>query len=155
MIHGEFLARKFLLTMVADPLTDLLLPPRGLAQFTRFGFLPFDVFGTGGFKGLVTHAQLINAIGHASSRGWPIRGTARYDNAMSPNQMIDRLKSAFPNAEVRVVDLTGTENHYEVFVKSGVFAGLSRIEQHQKVMAAFSDELRTGEVHALAIKTQS
>ena len=52
------------------------------------------------------------------------------------------------------MDLTGTENHYEVFVRSSLFTGLSRIEQHQKVMAAFAAELKTGEVHALAIKTQ-
>jgi len=74
---------------------------------------------------------------------------------MSPEQVAQRLKEAFPNGEVEVTDLTGTENHYEVFVRSGLFNGLSRIEQHQKVMAAFQEELRTGEVHALAIKTKN
>lgn len=74
---------------------------------------------------------------------------------MSPSQIEQRLREAFPQAEVQVTDLTGTENHYEVVVRSGVFKGLSRIEQHQKVMAAFSAELKTGEVHALAIKTQA
>jgi stress-induced morphogen len=74
--------------------------------------------------------------------------------AMSPNQIEERLKSAFPQDEVAVRDLTGTEDHYEVFVRSNQFKGLSRIEQHQKVMAAFSEELKTGEVHALTIKTQ-
>ena len=73
---------------------------------------------------------------------------------MSPQQIEARLKDAFPNGEVEVTDLTGTENHYEVFVRSNLFKGLSRIEQHQKVMAAFAAELKTGEVHALAIKTQ-
>ena len=73
---------------------------------------------------------------------------------MSPQQIEARLKSFFPEAEISVVDLTGTENHYEVFVRSKVFTGMSRIEQHQKVMSAFSAELKTGEVHALAIKTQ-
>ncbi len=72
---------------------------------------------------------------------------------MNTEQMTQRLKEAFPQAEVRVSDLTGTENHWEVIVKSEVFAGLSRIEQHQKVMAAFAPELKTGEVHALSIKT--
>jgi stress-induced morphogen len=73
---------------------------------------------------------------------------------MTPNQMKDRLETAFPNSQVAVQDLTGTEDQYEVFVKSSVFAGLSRIEQHQKVMGAFSAELQTGEVHALSIRTQ-
>jgi stress-induced morphogen len=73
---------------------------------------------------------------------------------MSPIQIEERLKQAFPQGDVAVTDLTGTENHYEVFVRSEAFKGLSRIEQHQKVMAAFAAELKTGEVHALAIKTQ-
>ncbi len=50
-------------------------------------------------------------------------------------------------------DLTGTSDHWEVSVKSAAFSGLSRIEQHQHVMKAFAPELKTGEVHALSIKT--
>ncbi len=73
---------------------------------------------------------------------------------MSPIQIEERLKMAFPQGEIAVTDLTGTENHYEVIVVAPDFKGLSRIEQHQKVMAAFSAELSTGEVHALAIKTK-
>lgn len=73
---------------------------------------------------------------------------------MSPEQIKLRLEAAFPTAQVAVRDLTGTEDHYEVFVRSLAFAGLTRMERHQKVMAAFSDELKTGEVHALTIKTE-
>ena len=73
---------------------------------------------------------------------------------MSPDQMKQRLEEAFPDGQVEVTDLTGTEDHYEVFVSSKSFVGLSRIQQHQKVMAAFAAELKTGEVHALSIKTQ-
>jgi stress-induced morphogen len=73
---------------------------------------------------------------------------------MSPSQMKERLEEAFPQANVEVLDLTGGENHYEVFVESSSFQGLSRIEQHQKVMAAFATELKTGEVHALSIRTK-
>lgn len=72
---------------------------------------------------------------------------------MTPEQMTARLQQAFPNAQVSVTDLTGTNDHYEVNVSSNAFQGLSRIEQHQKVMAAFAPELKTGEVHALSIKT--
>ena len=68
--------------------------------------------------------------------------------------MKQRLESAFPEGQVEVRDLTGTEDHYEVFVAHKIFGGLSRMEQHQKVMAAFQAELKTGEVHALSIRTQ-
>ena len=73
---------------------------------------------------------------------------------MSPNEMKERLETAFPQSQVAVRDLTGTEDHYEVVVRSTAFAGLSRMERQQKVMAAFSAELKTGEVHALTIKTE-
>ncbi len=73
---------------------------------------------------------------------------------MTPNEMKHRLETAFPASSVEVVDLTGTQNHYEVTVESDAFAGLSRIQQHQKVMAAFDPELKTGEVHALSIRTK-
>jgi stress-induced morphogen len=73
---------------------------------------------------------------------------------MSPQQIEQRLNEFFPGAQVQVTDLTGTEDHYEVFVKSSAFAGMTRIQQHQKVMSAFAPELKTGEVHALSIKTQ-
>lgn len=73
---------------------------------------------------------------------------------MSPQQMKNRLQQSFPDSQVEVTDLTGTEDHYEVYVKSVAFSGLTRMDQHKKVMAAFQAELKTGEVHALSIRTQ-
>lgn len=78
-----------------------------------------------------------------------------YERPMSPEQMKQRLMQAFPDGEVEVTDLTGTQDHYEVYVSSKQFAGLPRIQQHQKVMAAFAAELKTGEVHALSIRTHA
>ena len=74
---------------------------------------------------------------------------------MTPQEMKQRLALAFPDGKIEVTDLTGGQDHYEVFVGSTQLAGLTRIEQHQKVMAAFSDELKTGEVHALSIRTKA
>ena len=71
--------------------------------------------------------------------------------------MKQRLIEAFPdadsNSDIQVFDLTGTSDHWEVAVSSVAFKGMSRIEQHQHVMKAFAAELKTGEVHALSIKT--
>ncbi len=72
---------------------------------------------------------------------------------MTPQEIEVRLKTAFPDCDAIVTDLTGTENHYEVRVASKAFAGRSRIEQQRLVMSAFDAELKTGEVHALTIKT--
>jgi stress-induced morphogen len=73
---------------------------------------------------------------------------------MTPEQMKERLGLAYPDSSVEVVDLTGTHDHYEVTVESKAFQGLSRVQQHQHVMAVFGPELKTGEVHALSIKTK-
>lgn len=73
---------------------------------------------------------------------------------MNLEAMKKRLLDAYPDAAVEVVDLTGTEDHWEVYVESQVFSGKSRIQQHQDVMSVFGPELKTGEVHALSIKTK-
>ncbi len=76
---------------------------------------------------------------------------------MTIDQMKQRLQEHYPESDtqndIMVNDLTGTSDHWEVSVCSPKFAGLSRIEQHQHVMVAFAAELKTGEVHALTIKT--
>lgn len=71
---------------------------------------------------------------------------------MSPNELQAELKRAFPDAEVQIKDLTGTQDHYQATIVSAAFAGKSRIEQHRMVYAALGDAMR-GPVHALALTT--
>jgi len=73
---------------------------------------------------------------------------------MLKETLVNRLKQDFPDAELEVFDLTGGGDHWEVKIKSKKFEGLSRIQQHQLVMASFQEELKTGELHALALKTE-
>ena len=72
---------------------------------------------------------------------------------MTPDQMKTRLLAAYPDGSVDVVDLTGTHDHYQVAIVSRAFEGLSRIQAQRHVMSVFDAELKTGEVHALTIKT--
>lgn len=74
---------------------------------------------------------------------------------MTAEQMKERLLKTYPDATVQVFDLTGGGDHWEVSIESGAFVGQSRIQQHQAVMAVFQPELKTGEVHALSIKTKT
>jgi stress-induced morphogen len=73
---------------------------------------------------------------------------------MQAEQLKARLIEAFPDAEIAVFDLTGTQDHWQVQITTKFFQGLSRIQQHQMVMKVFDPELKTGEVHALSLKTQ-
>jgi stress-induced morphogen len=74
---------------------------------------------------------------------------------MTADQMRQRLLQAYPDGKVDVVDLTGTQDHWQVLIQSSAFKGLTRIQQQRHVMAVFDAELKTGEVHALTIKTLS
>ena len=74
---------------------------------------------------------------------------------MTPQEIKARLQSAYPDGSVDVTDLTGTNDHYSVYISSKKFSGLSRIQCHKQVMAVFDAELKTGEVHALTIRTET
>lgn len=64
------------------------------------------------------------------------------------------LKAAFPDAEIRIDDLAGDNDHYKAKIVSSAFAGLSRVRQHQLVYAALKGKVG-GELHALALETQA
>ena len=67
---------------------------------------------------------------------------------MTAEQIQERLTSKYINGRVQVVDLTGTSSNFEVRVASEQFSGKSRIQCHKEVMAVFSEELASGEIHA-------
>lgn len=68
--------------------------------------------------------------------------------------MTTRLKENFPEGQLEIFDLTGTQDHWEIHITSSRFNGLSRIQQQQLVMQVFDPELKSGEVHALTMKTK-
>lgn len=72
---------------------------------------------------------------------------------MTPEQVKQRLQETYPQSHVDVTDLTGTHDHYSVYIASDTFNGMTRIQRHKHVMAAFDAELKSGEVHALTIQT--
>ena len=72
---------------------------------------------------------------------------------MNPGQLKQRLESLAPQTDVEVVDMTGTQDHYQVVIVSPVFAGKMMLEQHRMVMALVQAEIDSGEVHALTMKT--
>ena len=62
------------------------------------------------------------------------------------------IKEAMPDAEVAIQDLAGDENHYSATIKSKVFIGKSKIEQHKLVYKALGEKMGN-ELHALALNT--
>ena len=63
------------------------------------------------------------------------------------------IRAGIPDAEVQIVDRTGTMDHFNVTVRSREFKGKTLIQQHQLVYGALKPALRDGRVHAVELKT--
>jgi stress-induced morphogen len=63
------------------------------------------------------------------------------------------IRRDLPDAQVEIVDRTGTMDHFNVTVRSSAFAGRTLIEQHQLVYGALTGALKDGRVHAVELKT--
>ena len=63
------------------------------------------------------------------------------------------IKEAMPDAEISIEDLAGDENHYSATIKSKIFSGKSKVEQHKIVYKALKGKMGT-ELHALALNTK-
>ena len=71
---------------------------------------------------------------------------------MTEEDVKGRILSAFADANIQVIDTTGSGDHFSAIVISNKFEGKSLVQRHQMVYASVSDVL-TGELHALQLKT--
>jgi stress-induced morphogen len=69
---------------------------------------------------------------------------------MKPDDITAKIRAALPDAVVELVDLTGTEDHWQARVISAAFAGKTLMQRHRMVNAALAEELK-GPIHALTL----
>ena len=62
------------------------------------------------------------------------------------------IKESIPDAQITIQDLAGDDNHYSATIKSKIFSGKSKIEQHKLVYRALKGKMGN-ELHALALNT--
>lgn len=72
--------------------------------------------------------------------------------AMQASEIQALIEEGLPGAVVKIIDLAGDGDHYEVHVTSSAFQGKSRVQQHQMIYETLGSRMG-GELHALAIKT--
>ncbi len=72
---------------------------------------------------------------------------------MTPEALRKRLETLAPGTTAEVIDLTGTQDHYQAIIVSPAFEGKMMIEQHRQVFKIVQSEVDSGEVHALTLKT--
>ena len=63
------------------------------------------------------------------------------------------ISSSIPDASIEIKDLMGDSNHYAAIIKSKIFCGLSKIEQHKLVYKSLKGKMGN-ELHALSITTE-
>jgi len=71
---------------------------------------------------------------------------------MLADEVVARIDAAVPGAEI-IVD--GADCSFEVTVLSSEFAGQPVVRRQQKILAAFSEELQSGALHALSVKAHT
>jgi acid stress-induced BolA-like protein IbaG/YrbA len=69
---------------------------------------------------------------------------------MQTETVAELIRAGMPAAEVSV---TGDGSHFEAIVVSAAFAGKSLLQKQRLVMATVKDQIASGELHALSIKT--
>jgi acid stress-induced BolA-like protein IbaG/YrbA len=69
---------------------------------------------------------------------------------MQTEAVAELIRAGMPGAEVEV---TGDGSHFEAVVVSDAFAGLTPIKKQRLVMDTVRDQIASGELHALSIKT--
>ena len=71
---------------------------------------------------------------------------------MKSDEIKNLIQEAIPDAEISIQDLGNDDNHYSATIKSGIFSGKTKIEQHKLVYKALKGKMGN-ELHALALNT--
>ena len=72
---------------------------------------------------------------------------------LTKNEISQMIMSAFPDATLELTDTAGDNNHYSAVIKSKMFKGLSKIDQHKLVYKSLKGKMGN-ELHALSITTE-
>ena len=71
---------------------------------------------------------------------------------MKIDEIKDLIKKSIPDAKIEIKDLAGDNNHYAAVVKSKIFQGKTKIQQHKLVYDALEGRMG-GILHALSLTT--
>lgn len=71
---------------------------------------------------------------------------------MQQTEIEHRIRTQFPDA---VVDLSGADCSFEVYVISEAFAGRTTLQRQRAILDLFSDDLVCGRLHALSIRART
>jgi stress-induced morphogen len=64
------------------------------------------------------------------------------------------IRVSLPDAQIQIVDTTGTRDHFRVRIRSDHFSGKSLLDQHRMVYRAVQTARDDGRIHALELRTE-
>lgn len=73
---------------------------------------------------------------------------------IAESELVSILIQKFPNAQIKILDLAGDQDHYSIEIIDNSFAGIPLIKQHRLVKAALAGVLES-KLHAVTIKTKA
>jgi len=71
---------------------------------------------------------------------------------MNEEEIIARIQGLYPNA---AIDIAGADCSFEVYVIDEAFAGMNTLQRQKPILALFSEEIKTGKLHALSVKAKT
>lgn len=69
---------------------------------------------------------------------------------MNPDDIKALIATGLPTCQVQV---SGDGSHFEAIVIGDMFSGMTAVKKQQAVYATVNDQITSGAVHALSIKT--
>ncbi|MBI3554749.1 MAG: BolA/IbaG family iron-sulfur metabolism protein [Deltaproteobacteria bacterium] len=72
---------------------------------------------------------------------------------MKAHDIKARIETIAPGTKAELIDLTGTQDHWQAIIISSAFAGKTLLEQHRLIFGLFKAEVDSNEMHALTLKT--
>ena len=73
--------------------------------------------------------------------------------ALKAEEIKNYILEALPDASIEIKDLMGDNNHYSAVIKSKVFKGMNKIEQHKLIYKSLKGKMGN-ELHALSLTTE-
>ena len=71
---------------------------------------------------------------------------------MKVEEIRSLILKSIPDAKIEIKDLAGDDNHYAAIIKSKIFEGKSKVQQHKLVYDALGGRMG-GVLHALSLTT--
>ncbi len=73
--------------------------------------------------------------------------------ALTIDEIKKHILEVIPDASIEIKDLMGDNNHYSAIIKSKIFKGMSKIEQHKIIYKSLKGKMGN-ELHALSLTTE-